>query len=271
MSDASGPTILVSSYYYRSPTSPDSGWFHAASPMAYVDSVRLAGGVALIAPPLDTEDEVDDALARCDAILLIGGRDLPSSAYGQEPHPRLKLLHPRRSDSDLRLARAALATEKPILGICGGLQAVNVVRGGTLFQHLPEIPELSDPTEHTAGDTYENYHPVRIEAGCRLAAIVGATEVEVNSAHHQAADRIGDGLRAVAWSARGVVEALEGSRNPERFLVLVQWHPERMAVSRNHDEKGARPGPGRPDQLAIFEAFVEAAARRRRKDAGPEQ
>ncbi len=259
MTGSRGPTVLLSSYYYPSPTKPDSSWFHAAVPMAYADSVRLAGGIPFIAPPLDDEAEVASALARCDAVLLIGGPDLPASAYGQEPHPKLKLLHRRRSDSDLRLARAALEGSKPVLGICGGLQAANVARGGDLFQHLPDLPELSSPQEHTAQDTYDSHHMIRLEPGCQLAKIMGATELEVNSAHHQAVDKVGEGLRAVAWSRKGVIEALEGTEDAGRFLVMVQWHPERLAVSHEEGTTGDKPSPGRADQLAIFRAFVDAA------------
>ncbi len=135
---------------------------------------------------------------------------------------------------------------------------VNVVRGGTLFQHVPEMPELSSPKEHTAQDTFDSYHQIRLEPDCRLARIMNATQLEVNSAHHQAVDRVGEGLRAVAWSQKGVIEALEGLET-DRFMVLTQWHPERLAVSLPESEAGARPGPGRPDQLAIFEALVAAA------------
>jgi len=258
VSAASAPTVLVSSYYYPSPGKPETSWYHAAAPMAYIDSVRLAGGVPLVAPPLDDDAEVASALARSDAVLIVGGPDLDPAAYGQEPHPATKLLHRRRNDSDLRLARGALDSGKPLLGVCGGLQVVNVIRGGTLHQHVPEMPELSSPKEHTAGDTFDSYHQIRLEPDCRLAKIMGATEMEVNSAHHQSVDRVGEGLRAVAWSQKGVIEALEGA-DPGRFLALVQWHPERLAVSPSESEVGARPGPGRPEQLAIFEAFVAAA------------
>jgi gamma-glutamyl-gamma-aminobutyrate hydrolase PuuD len=258
VSSRPAPTILVSSYYYPSPSSPKTSWFHTAAPMAYVDSVRLAGGVPLIAPPLDDESQVAEVLAGCDAILLVGGPDLHPRAYGQEPHPKLKMLHPRRDASDLRLARGAFQSRKPLLGICGGLQAVNVALGGSLHQHLPDMPELSGPKEHTAQDSFDSYHRIRLEPDCRLAQIMGAAELEVNSAHHQAVDRVGDGLRVVARSGKGVIEALEGT-DAGRFLVLTQWHPERLAVSPDESSVGARPKAGRADQLAIFEAFVRAA------------
>ncbi|MHC4915273.1 MAG: gamma-glutamyl-gamma-aminobutyrate hydrolase family protein [Planctomycetota bacterium] len=259
MSGPPSPTILLSSYYYPSPSSPKTSWFHTAAPMAYADSVRLAGGVPLVAPPLDDDEQVADVLARCDAVLLVGGPDMNPAAYGQQPHPKLKPLHPRRDASDLRLARGAVESGKPLLGICGGLQAVNVALGGSLHQHIPEMPELSGPKEHTAQDNFDSYHRIRLEPDCRLAAIMGSTDLEVNSAHHQSVDRVGEGLRAVARSEKGVVEALEGTADPDRFFVLVQWHPERLAVSQAESGKGDRPGSGRPDQLAIFEALVRAA------------
>jgi gamma-glutamyl-gamma-aminobutyrate hydrolase PuuD len=256
---SSGPTVLVSSYYYPSPTRPEVNWFHTAAPMAYVDSLRLAGGVPLVAPPLDDDSQVADALGRCDAVLFVGGPDLNPVAYGQEPHPKIKLLHPRRDASDLRLARGAWECGKPLLGVCGGMQAVNVARGGSLHQHIPEMPELSAPTEHSAPDNSDRVHRIRLDPECRLARITGAAELEVNSAHHQAVDRAGEGLRAVAWSEKGVIEALEGTEDPDRFLVLVQWHPERLAVSPDESSAAGRPTAGREDQLAIFRALVDAA------------
>ncbi len=258
MSGAASPAVLVSSYYYPSPTNPKTSWFHTAAPMAYADSVRLAGGVPLIAPPLDDDGQVAAVLSRCDAILLVGGPDMNPAAYGQKPHPKLKMLHPRRNASDLRLARGAFESRKPLLGICGGLQAVNVALGGSLHQHIPDMPELSGPREHTAQDSFDSRHRIRLEPDSRLAQIMGSTALEVNSAHHQAVDRVGEGLRAVAWSEKGVIEALEGT-DAGRFLVLTQWHPERLAVSPDESSVGARPTAGRADQLAIFEAFVRAA------------
>ena len=258
MSSGRAPTVLVSSYYYPSPSKPATSWFHTAAPMAYIDSVRLAGGVPLVAPPLDDDAQVDEALDRAEAVLIVGGPDLDPACYGQEPHPKIKPLHKRRNDSDLRLARAALDCGKPLLGVCGGLQVINVVLGGNLHQHIPDMPELTGPDVHTDKDTFDSYHAISIEADSRLAAILGVLELEINSAHHQAVERVGQGLKVTARSTRGVIEALEGT-DPDRFLVMTQWHPERMAVAPPKGDPGARPAPGRPEQLAIFGALVDAA------------
>ena len=264
MPQRKAPTVLLSSYYYAAPTNP-TRWFHTAVPMPYADAVRLAGGVPLVAPPLDDAAEVRSALARADAVILVGGPDLDPKSYGQEPHPALQPLHPRRNDSDLRLAGAALRSGKPVLGVCGGMQAINVALGGTLIQHLPDRPELVGAEDHTWAPPDHHVHKVRLAPTSRLAEILGTgPELEVNSSHHQAVDRLGEGLTAVAWSAGGVIEALEGPREGA-FLIATQWHPECLAVAPPGADWGARPVAGRADQLAIFQALVAAARRRGRR------
>ena len=264
MSAGRRPTVLVSSYYYPAPVNPER-WFHAAAPMAYLDALRLAGGVPLVAPPLDDDDQAAEALARAGAVLLVGGPDLDPVAWGEPVHPRTVLLHPRRNRSDLLLARAAWDSQKPLLGICGGMQAVNVALGGSLHQHLPEaFPDLA-AAESSMGIPDDHFHTVRIEPGTRLAGILGAGEIEVNSAHHQAVDRVGRSLCVAARSAGGIVEALE-PEDQGRFALLLQWHPERLAIAPPLPDRGEPPAVGRRDQLAIFEAFVREAGKRRRKD-----
>lgn len=257
MSPRRRPAILVSSYYFPSPTNPER-WFHASAPMAYLDSLQLAGGVPLIAPPLDEAAQADEALARCGGVLLVGGPDLDPAAWGEPVHPQARLLHPRRNRSDLLLARRAWEGGKPLLAICGGMQAVNVALGGSLHQHLPEaFPELS-AAENSMGIPDDHFHAVRIEPGTLLAGILGAGEIEVNSSHHQAVNRVGKGLCVTARSAGGVIEALEPEAG-ERFALLLQWHPERLAIAPPSPDCGETPAVGRRDQLAIFEAFVKAA------------
>ena len=251
------PTVLVSSYYYPAPNNP-ARWYHAAAPMPYLDSIRLAGGLPLVAPPFDDDDEAREALARCDAVALVGGPDLHPRNYGQEPHPALQPLHPRRDQSDLRLARLAVVAGKPLLGVCGGLQALNVALGGTLHQHLPDRPDLVGADEHSFAPPDSHVHLVRLDPASRLGRIMGAGPLEVNSSHHQAVDRIGRGLHAVAWSLTGLVEALEGPPDGP-FLVATQWHPECLAIAPPAADRGARPAAGRSDQLANFQALVDAA------------
>lgn len=290
MSARKTPTVLVSSYYYPAPTNPL--WFTTAVPMCYCDSVRLAGGFPLMAPPLDDDEEVREALARADAVLIVGGPDLDPESYGQKPHPKIQPLHYRRNASDLRLARAAAESGKPTLGICGGMQALNVALGGTLHQHIPDVPGLSGSDDHSLVRPHDNRHQVRLDPASRLARAMGITAVEggrlkvegsrgkissvspqpstlnpqpvveVNSAHHQAIDRLAEGLRAVAWSQTGLIEAVEGPTDGP-FLVATQWHPERLAVTPTGEDGGGRPTVGRADQLGIFRALVEAWRRAR--------
>jgi putative glutamine amidotransferase len=288
------PTVLVTSSYLPYPTNP-TRWYALAVPSAYVDSVRLAGGVPLVTGPLDDARAVREALGCADAVLLVGGYDYDPATYGQPLHPKNHLLHPRRDRSDLLLARAAARSGVPLLGICGGMQAINIALGGTLHQHVPDVPALTGSDDHTMKVPDDNVHRVRVAPGSRLAALMGLTAVEglpavalakaggrwkvegksaktastfnpqpstlsleVNSSHHQAVDRLGKGLVAVAWSDAGLVEAFEGARR-DRFLLGVQWHPERLAVAPPPDDIGAAPARGRPEQLAIFRALVGAA------------
>ena len=131
----------------------------------------------------------------------------------------------------------------PVLGICRGVQALNVARGGTLHQHVADLTDGSIEHRQTARGRVTT-HSVRIEPGSRLAQLMGVTEAEVNSFHHQAADRLGEGLRAVAWAPDGIVEGIEGD-GPELYLG-VQWHAESLV--------------DRPEHLALFRALVEEAA-----------
>ncbi|MBM4043027.1 MAG: gamma-glutamyl-gamma-aminobutyrate hydrolase family protein [Planctomycetes bacterium] len=206
----------------------------------YAASVLDAGGLPLLFPPVE-ESSVADLLDIVDGLVLTGGRDYDPAVYGEPRHPATELLDPRRAAFDVALARAALARGLPILGICGGAQLVNIALGGTLIQHVPDA--FGTAINHTWGAGAEPFHEVDIEADSRLAAIIGAGRLRVNSSHHQAVGRLGNGLRIVARAPDGVVEAIEGTGNC--FLLGVQWHPERM--------------PSRPDQMALFSALVRAA------------
>jgi len=206
-------------------------------PLAYVQAVLRAGAMPLVIPPTAEEQVLTAALDRLDGLVLIGGLDLAPRWYGQKCHPRTRLADRRRLAGDRRLAELALARDLPVLGICMGIQLLNVVMGGDLIQYIPE--QVGTAVCHAPRETF---HPVRIEPGSRLAAIVGGETIEVNSSHHQALGRLGRGLRAVAWAPDGVIEAVEGEGG--RFLLGVQWHPERIA--------------DRPEHLAIFRALVEA-------------
>jgi putative glutamine amidotransferase len=196
--------------------------------------------------------EVLKILERCDAVLLPGSNaDVDPSRFGATRSPRTAAADPRRDAADELLLQAAYNLRKPILGICYGLQSLNVYRSGSLIQHIPDFlpEELRTRVNHEAGKVAVA-HAVAIEEDSKLAEILGRGEelvVAVNSSHHQSAGTIGDGLRIAARCPDdGIVEALEGTAR-DHFVVAVQWHPER---SVNEDE------PSR----AIFRALIKAAA-----------
>jgi putative glutamine amidotransferase len=162
------------------------------------------------------------AVDRLDGVLLTGGGDIDPGRYGAQPHPATSRVSESRDAAELEVLGAAVAAGKPVLGVCRGMQLVNVARGGTLCQHL------HNDAGHTPAPGTFGAHPVRVAAGSRLAGILGAngSGVDVPTAHHQAIDRLGDGLVATAWAADGVIEAVEPTDAGGRFFVAVQWHPE---------------------------------------------
>jgi putative glutamine amidotransferase len=205
--------------------------FAAVLPLAYVHAVHSTGGRAVLITPDDPDTDVLDGL---DGIIFTGGSDVDPSLYGATPHPTT-VVKPERDAAEAMLMRAALDADLPLLAICRGMQALNVARGGTLHQHLPGHRQTAPATTST--------HAVSIRAGSRLARVLGREELQVNSFHHQAVDTLGRGLRAVAHSADGTVEAVEAPG--ARFVLAVQWHAEALA--------------GEPRHRALFEALVSAA------------
>lgn len=190
----------------------------ALVPLDYVDAVERAGGRPLLVPP--SEDAVDETLAVLDGIVFSGGADVDPARYGAEAHPETDTPQARRDAGEMALLQAALERDMPMLAICRGFQLLNVARGGDLVQHLPETVG-NDDHKRTPGEFA--VHPVEIEKGSRLGAIVGERS-DVTSHHHQAPGRMGEGLVATAWAADGTLEAFE---DPDRrFTLGVQWHPE---------------------------------------------
>jgi len=210
--------------------------------MTYVRALEAAGALPVVVPPLGLRD-VGRLLARLDGLVLSGGPDLAPAAYGADPHRELGSTEPGLDAFEYAVAREALRLELPILGICRGAQTLNVARGGTLHQHLPDV--VGDVIAHRQTvDGRVPTHPVTILPGSRLAAVLGATQLSVNSFHHQAVDRLGTSLCACAWAPDGAIEAIE---DPEQsFVVAVQWHAETLQ--------------GVPGQLALFEELVRIAA-----------
>jgi putative glutamine amidotransferase len=190
-------------------------------PSAYVDAVRVGGGIPVLLTP--GEERPAELLERVDALVFSGGGDLDPAHFGGEAHPDSYFICQERDAFELQLMRAALERETPVLAICRGTQVLNVALGGSLHGHLEDV--VGDTILHRESQTRHLHHPVKLDPQSRLAELFGTTELaEVASWHHQAVDRLGAGLRAVAWAPDGTVEALELADAPQ--LLAVQWHPE---------------------------------------------
>jgi putative glutamine amidotransferase len=210
--------------------------------MRYLEAIGRAGGLAMVVPPLPGP-AIPALLDRVDGICLSGGPDLHPAAYGAEPHPELGPTEPRLDAFELALARAADERDMPVLAICRGAQVLNVARGGTLHQHLPDV--AGDAVAHRQAEgASERTHAVTLGPESRLAAIAGRRELRVNSFHHQAADVLGERLSLTAWADDGTVEGFEAV--DRSFMIGVQWHAECLV---DQDE-----------QAALFTALVEACA-----------
>jgi putative glutamine amidotransferase len=197
--------------------------------MTYMRTLDAAGAIPVVLPPIG---DVDAYLDRLDGVCLSGGPDLDPAAYGAlERHAELGPTEPSLDAFELALLEGALERGIPILAICRGLQALNVACGGTLYQHIPGHRQTNPATEPT--------QEIEIAARSRLARIMGTRTVRANSFHHQAIDRVGNGLRVVARAADGTIEGVEGAG----FVVGVQWHAETL-----------------PQHLRLFEALVAAAS-----------
>ena len=205
----------------------------------YVLAIKEAGGIPIILPNGDgSADKIAEYLKLLDGLVMPGGADIPPSEWGEEQHPTTKLLAEDRYLFEKALISAWIKeTKKPLLGICLGSQWINVAHGGSLVQDIPSKFGVNH-----RGITHE----VTLEPNSRLSKIFGTTQLEVNSLHHQAVNRVGEGLKLVAKCPDGVIEATE-TVDPDRFLIGVQWHPEKMA-------------PEDKLQANLIKAFVEASS-----------
>ena len=194
-------------------------------PRSYVDAVQRAGGIALLLPPdLDAVEEPDTLLDLLDGLLLAGGSDMDPASYGAEPHPATVGTVPERDAFELALARRAMERDMPFLGICRGMQVMNVARGGTLNQHLPD--DYGHEDHRRSLGSFDNAdHDVRLQHGSLAARVVHEELHGTKSHHHQGVERIGDGLEVTGWATiDDLPEAIELPAN--RFALGVQWHPE---------------------------------------------
>ncbi|MDD4080520.1 MAG: gamma-glutamyl-gamma-aminobutyrate hydrolase family protein [Eubacteriales bacterium] len=231
-------------------TSQDTPLSREGIPPDYISAVLRAGALPLIFPILPAEhatyeEFVEAFVNSVDAIIFTGGPDFDPVLYGQELHPGCGNIHPERDKIDLALARAAIKAGKPILGICRGLQLINVAMGGTLYQDLSAQLDFP-PERHQSKE--RNAHTVHLVKDTLLRRITGVDAFPVNSRHHQAIEKAGEGLRVSARSEDGVIEAVE-FENGYPGLAL-QWHPENLAEERT-------------DQQALFHWLAGVAEQRR--------
>lgn len=205
--------------------------------LTYVEALREAGAVPVLIPP--QPENAAELVAQLDGVLLAGGPDCDPAAYGEEAHHTVKPMDPRRQSNDLSLAKAARDRGIPTLGICLGMQVINIAAGGTLIQ------DIESSIRHESDPEHRLRHDVTVEGGTQLAKILADRELNVNSSHHQAVKDVGQGLRVTAHAPDGIVEGLEDPKLP--FYVGVQWHPEDM--------------PGEDSAKRLFGAFIDAARR----------
>jgi gamma-glutamyl-gamma-aminobutyrate hydrolase PuuD len=215
----------------------------ALIPSDYVNAIQQAGGRPLLVPPV--EDGVEETLEALDGIVFTGGSDIDPGEYGAEAHPETFGVRPERDRAELALLEAALERDMPVLGICRGIQVLNVARGGDLEQHLPEVVGHEQHKHNPPGIFAD--HEVAIEPDTRLAALLGSAH-GVKSHHHQGLRQLGEGLVETAHADDGTVEAIEDPNR--RFALGVLWHPEAG------------------EDLRLFEALVQEAAAYRAERRG---
>jgi putative glutamine amidotransferase len=231
------PVIGITSSY-----APESD--SQSLPSAYVRAVEAAAGLPFIIPAGISAQLADEVLGVIDGLLLSGGGDIDPQIFGESPHQRLGTISPERDFIEIPLAQAALKRGLPVLAICRGIQVLNVAAGGTLIQDIPsQVPGAIKHRQEAP--RWLGTHAVVVAPDSRLAALLGATQVRVNSYHHQSVKAVAPGFRLSAEAPDGIIEAIE-SLCPDRFALGVQWHPEGMF------EKV-------PAFARLFQGLVEAA------------
>jgi len=235
------PIIGITSSY----APPQEGIFGTISVgESYIQAVLRAGGLPVILPVGLSREDLQALFTRLDGVLLTGGGDIDPRRFEGLPHSRVYDIDERRDDLEIRLVQMAAESSKPFLGICRGIQVINVAFGGTLFTDISD--QLTHSLRH---DWYPNIprdylsHPVSVTPDSRLAQVLGGDVFEVNSLHHQGLERLASNLQAVAFAPDHLIEGVELSGHP--FGLGVQWHPEWL--------------PEHTAQRQLFQAFVKAA------------
>jgi putative glutamine amidotransferase len=235
------PVIGVTSDFHP-PGKGEATYFLRAR---YVDAIRDLGGIPVILPPTEEVQHPTELLNRVDGLLITGsGPDLDPRLYGQRKTAKFPIMSPQRARFEISLIRRALEEDHPVLGICGGLQVLNVALGGSLIQDIAaQVPGALLHQQETSPTRF--WHPVEIKTGTKLHDILGRRTLRVNSSHHQAAQHVARDLVVNAVASDGVIEGLESPRS--RFVIAVQWHPEFLYLKH-------------PESRRLFRAFLKQAA-----------
>ena len=191
----------------------------------YIQAVSRAGGIPIVLPIVDSEEEIMAQIELLDGLIMMGGHDISPELYSEEPGQKLGFIYPRRDNFDFKLVKGAFEKKLPILGICRGHQMINVVFGGTLYQDLSEI-EGCRLAHVQKTFCYEPVHKINISEDSHLYKLIGE-EMKVNSFHHLAVKDVAENFDVVALSSDGVIEAIEYSK--EQYIMGVQFHPEMMS------------------------------------------
>lgn len=210
----------------------------------YIDAVALAGGIPLLLPPVTDSALIFDQVRAVDGLILSGGPDIDPLLYKEEPLTNIGTVNHARDQYELQVVQAADKLKKPLLGICRGIQMINVVYGGTLYQDLADIDGCNIKHFQSVSQFNTLWHSIDIEPTSTLAQIIGKNELAVNSYHHQALKTVAPGFTVTAYAKDRVIEAIE--RQGNHFILGVQWHPELLA------EKYAA-------MLSLFQALVKQA------------
>lgn len=212
---------------------------------AYIDAILEAGGIPVEIPACGNPEELDRLADMLDGFLSPGGYDVAPLFYGEEPCRQVVFTRSMDDEFEFSLVKKMAQRGKPILGICRGLQVINVAFGGSLWQDIPS--QLPESNGHLMkGPRYESYHSVELEPGSRLAQIFGSETLQTNTFHHQAVKDLAPGFKASAHAKDGVVEGIE---HESQYIVAVQWHPEGMFQVK-------------PQFARIFQDFVAEAAKK---------
>jgi len=234
--------IIGLTTYRRSLTTTIGRRIHHALYECYAEAVIAAGGIPVLLPPTEPFS-LDELLSPLKGVVLVGGGDLDPAMYGETPHHTVEGVDPIRDRFEIEIAKWALQHDLPLLGICRGMQVLNVAAGGTLIQDIPS--QMGSSLQHRQIDAIDHpVHLVRIEPDSRLARTYGCTEIHVNTGHHQAIDQVAPGFRATALAEDGIIEGIESEN--KSWIIGVQWHPELMF--NNY-----------PLQLRLFSSLLEAS------------